>query len=239
MKVFKVLAPAAAALALMVSCENGRVAEKPVDLNDERQKISYAIGRDIASNIKEADSLDIEALILALREALDGKPSQISDSAISVLNRRVQIEIREKQMRARRKLEEDKLADATAFLEKNKTAEGVKVTESGLQYIVLAEGKGATPKPSDQVKVHYHGTLPDGTVFDSSRDRGEPTSFTVTGVIRGWTEALQLMKTGGKMKIFVPPDLAYGRRGPRNIGPNATLIFEIELLEIIKPETQK
>jgi FKBP-type peptidyl-prolyl cis-trans isomerase len=221
----------------MVSCDGGSKvpAEKPLDLEDDRQLVSYAVGRETAINIKEVEDLDIDVFVLALREAVAGHPAQINDSAVTALNARVRNEINEKRRRERRQLEESNLAAAQAFLEQNKANEGVVTTESGLQYIVLTEGKGARPKSTDQVKVHYHGTLLDGTVFDSSRDRGEPTTFAVTGVIKGWTEALQLMRVGGKMRLFVPPELAYGRRGTRGpIGPNVVLVFEVELLEIVK-----
>jgi len=242
-KVFKILALAAVTLAAMtvaVSCESGSAsrapAEKQLDLEDDRQLISYAVGRDIGGSVKDIDNLDLDALVFALREVVTNQPAKITDSAVTALNNRVRSEVNEKRRQERRQLEEANMLAAQAFLEKNKAVEGVKVTESGLQYIEVVEGKGAKPKASDQVKVHYHGTLPDGTVFDSSRDRGEPATFAVTGVIKGWAEALQLMKVGGQMKIFVPPELAYGRRGTRNgIPPNTALIFEVELLEIVKP----
>ncbi|MCK5815986.1 MAG: FKBP-type peptidyl-prolyl cis-trans isomerase, partial [Flavobacteriaceae bacterium] len=118
------------------------------------------------------------------------------------------------------------------FLEANKTKEGVQVTESGLQYIVLKEGTGEQPTKASRVKVHYHGTLIDGTVFDSSVDRGEPTEFGVSQVIKGWTEGLQLMKVGAKYKFFIPQELAYGARPAGKIKPYSALIFEVELLEI-------
>ena len=125
-------------------------------------------------------------------------------------------------------------AEGEAFLSKNKSAPGVKTTASGLQYKVITEGKGPKPTGSDQVKVHYTGTLLDGTKFDSSYDRGQPAQFALNGVIKGWTEALQLMNVGSKYKLFVPSDLGYGENGtPGPIGPNATLIFEVELLEVV------
>ena len=130
-------------------------------------------------------------------------------------------------------LEWDNLAAGTKFLNDNKKREGVKVTETGLQYEVLAAGKGEKPTPLDTVTVHYHGTLIDGTVFDSSVERKSPATFPVNGVIAGWTEALQLMQVGAKYKLFIPANLAYGKAGAgRDIGPNSTLIFEVELLSI-------
>ena len=128
---------------------------------------------------------------------------------------------------------EKNLKDGEAYLAANTKKEGVKATKSGLQYKVLKEGKGKTPKATDSVKVHYHGTLIDGSVFDSSVERGEPISFPVGGVIAGWTEALQLMKEGDKWQLVIPSKLAYGEQGPGGkIGPNSTLIFDVELLAV-------
>ena len=125
-------------------------------------------------------------------------------------------------------------AKSAEFLEKNKTAEGVKVTASGLQYIVVSEGTGAIPTKTDTVKCHYKGTLITGEQFDSSYDRGQPAEFPVGGVIPGWTEALQMMKVGSKYKLFIPPELAYGASGRPGIPPNSALVFEVELLDIVK-----
>ncbi|HWU43703.1 MAG TPA: FKBP-type peptidyl-prolyl cis-trans isomerase, partial [Bdellovibrio sp.] len=125
------------------------------------------------------------------------------------------------------------------FMDKNKTAAGVKTTASGLQYITEKEGTGASPKKEDVVKVHYKGTLMNGEQFDSSYDRGQPAEFPVGGVIPGWTEALQLMKVGGKAKLFIPPELAYGPQGRPGIPPNSVLIFEVELMDIVKADAGK
>ena len=126
------------------------------------------------------------------------------------------------------------IGEGKTFLEENKKAEGVTELESGLQYQIITEGKGDKPKATDSVKCHYHGTLINGTVFDSSVDRGEPTTFPVSGVIAGWVEALQLMPIGSKWKLVVPSNLAYGEQGAGNlIGPHTTLIFEVELLEVV------
>jgi FKBP-type peptidyl-prolyl cis-trans isomerase len=127
-------------------------------------------------------------------------------------------------------------AEAEKFLAANKTKEGVKTTESGLQYKVLKEGSGAQPKSSDTVTVNYRGTLPDGTEFDSSYKRGQPASFPVSGVIKGWTEALQLMKVGSKLQLFIPASLAYGEQGRPGIPPNSLLIFEVELMDVKSPQ---
>ncbi len=143
--------------------------------------------------------------------------------------------MRQKQMEAMGKQAEGNKIKGKAFLEANKTKEGVKITASGLQYKVIKEGDGPTPKPEDKVKCHYKGTLIDGTVFDSSYQRNQPAVFPVKGVIKGWTEALQLMKVGAKYMLYISSDLGYGDRGAgKAIGPGATLIFEVELLSIEK-----
>lgn len=129
--------------------------------------------------------------------------------------------------------------DGAKFLEGNKSQAGVKVTPSGLQYIVMTEGTGKTPTLKDTVKAHYKGTLIDGKQFDSSYDRGQPAEFPVEGVIKGWTEALQMMKVGGKMKLFIPPDLGYGEAARPQIPANSVLVFEVELLEVITPNAKK
>ena len=134
---------------------------------------------------------------------------------------------------------QEKLKAAAEFMDANKAKENILTTESGLQYEVLTEGTGEKPAATDQVRVHYHGTLIDGTVFDSSVDRGEPTVFGVNRVIPGWTEALELMPVGSKWKVYIPAELAYGERGPSPaIGPNSALVFEVELLEIVKEDNK-
>jgi FKBP-type peptidyl-prolyl cis-trans isomerase len=201
--------------------------------------VGYMLGRDMGRTVVDMKETGVEfsdtAFLLALREALNGVPSQLSDSALKAVDDRFKRELSVKRREKRQKLEEDALKAANAFLEDNKGKKDVKVTASGLQYIVLTEGTGPKPKLKDKVKVHYHGTLPDGTVFDSSVDRGAPATFAVEGVIAGWMEILQMMPVGSKYKVIVPPDLGYGRRGARPpIGPNAVLIFDMELLGIEK-----
>ena len=160
-----------------------------------------------------------------------GNRSVIEEAAMNALQAR---KMKEQQAAQTKALEENQAAGAK-FLEDNKARDGVVVTESGLQYEVITQGEGESPDENDKVNVHYHGTLPDGTVFDSSIERGEPISFPVNGVIKGWTEALQLMKVGDKWKLFIPSDLAYGARGAGpKIGPNQALVFEVELLGVEK-----
>jgi FKBP-type peptidyl-prolyl cis-trans isomerase len=237
----KYLAFGAAVAALLASCNNGGSGSSASKFNpeDSLHLVGYMLGRDMGRSIMDMKEngaeFDKGAFLLALKEALDSIPSQLSDSALRVVDEKFKKDMGLKRREKRIKLEEDNLKIANAFLEENKAKDGVKVTESGLQYVVLKEGTGPKPKLKDKVKVHYHGTLPDGTVFDSSVDRGAPATFAVEGVIAGWMEILQIMPVGSKYKIVVPPDLAYGRRGARPpIGPNAVLVFDIELLEIEK-----
>lgn len=212
-------------------------AQEKVELKDQKQKISYAIGMDIGSNLKRQD-IDVDPKILGagIADALSGKLQLTEAEAKQVINEfRTQMMSK---MESKQKEAGDKnLKAGEDFLAANAKKEGVKTTASGLQYKVLkaGDGKGKTPKPTDTVKVHYHGTLIDGTVFDSSVDRGQPATFPVNGVIAGWTEVLQLMKEGDKWQVYIPSKLAYGERGAGGqIGPNSALIFDVELLSVEK-----
>lgn len=197
---------------------------------DLKEKISYIIGRDMASNLKK-QGIDIEAepFIKGMKEVLGGQPSSLSQEEVQQAMTALQQEMSQKQNASGA---ENKEA-GEAFLAENKTKEGVKTLPSGLQYQVLQEGTGKSPSAADTVTTHYHGTLIDGTVFDSSYSRNEPATFPVNGVIAGWTEALQLMKEGAKWRLFIPSNLAYGSQGAGDaIGPNSTLIFDVELLRV-------
>jgi len=202
------------------------------------QKLGYAIGRNIGQTIANDQlKLDKAALFAGIADTLDGKDSALSDEEIAATFKKFQ----EDQMAAQQAAMENaqaknaELVEAgLKYLEENKAKEGVVVTDSGLQYTVIAEGEGEMPGPDDEVTVHYVGTLVDGTEFDSSISRGEPISFPVNGVIPGWTEALQLMKVGSKYQLVIPSDLAYGPGGTGPIPPNAVLIFEVELLSVQK-----
>lgn len=199
-------------------------------LNSEIDSISYSMGVSIAKNIQSQglDTVNVEAFSKGLKDVFKKDSLLItSDQGQTLLSTYFQ-----KLYNA--KLEVNEKA-GKKFLDENKAKEGIKTTASGLQYKVIKEGTGPSPALSDRVKVHYHGTLIDGTVFDSSVDRGEPITFGVNAVIPGWTEALQLMKVGSKWRIFLPSELAYGERGaPPMIGPNSALIFDVELLGIEK-----
>jgi FKBP-type peptidyl-prolyl cis-trans isomerase FklB len=199
-------------------------------LKNQKDKMSYIIGMDIGNNLKK-QSIDVEPNILAkgVKDALTGGKPLLTEQEIRETMTAFQNEMRVKQEVVARKNKEQ----GDAFLAENKKKEGVKTLQSGLQYKVIKVGVGKKPKLNDYVTTHYRGTLIDGTEFDSSYKRGQPATFQVSGVIPGWTEALQLMETGAKWQLFIPPNLAYGERGSGGvIGPNATLIFEIELISI-------
>lgn len=200
----------------------------------KKEQVSYSIGMDIGANLKrQALDLDPDALAAGLKDALSGGNTQLtSDQAREILTE-FQQELRAKMEERTAKLADENKKTGDAFLADNKKKKGIVTLPSGLQYKVITEGKGALPKATDTVSTHYRGTLIDGTEFDSSYSRNEPATFPVNGVIPGWVEALQLMKVGSKWQLFVPSDLAYGPRGAGQvIGPNATLIFEVELLSI-------
>lgn len=206
-------------------------ADAPVKL--DKNKISTMVGMDIGRGLVQIkDDIDIKVVQKAIEAVLNGeKPALTDEEALEVRQAFMQ------QMQAKRVAEQKVLADENKrkgeeFLAANKKKPGVKTTASGLQYLVEREGKGPKPKPTDTVKVNYLGTKIDGEQFDSSYDRGEPATFPLNGVIKGWTEGLQLMTVGSKYKLFVPSDLAYGENGPAPIGPNSTLVFDVELLGI-------
>jgi FKBP-type peptidyl-prolyl cis-trans isomerase FklB len=208
--------------------------EKSPQLKDQKEKVSYSIGMQIGFNLAR-QKVDINPDILAagIKDAIANKPLLTPDQVKDVMAQfEKDLEQKQKQLGEKNKTEGAK------FLEDNKKKPGVKTTASGLQYKVITDGTGKQPKATDMVTVNYRGTLIDGTEFDSSYKRGQPATFPVNGVIKGWTEALQLMKQGSKYQLFIPSNLAYGERaiGP-DIGPNSTLIFEVELQEVKPPPT--
>ncbi len=208
--------------------------EKSPQLKDQKDKVSYSIGMNIGFNLSK-QKVDINPDILAagIKDAIAGKPLLTQDQVKDVMAQ-FEKDMEQKQKQAGEKNK----TEGAKFLEENKKKPGVKTTASGLQYKVMKEGTGAQPKPTEMVTVNYRGTLIDGTEFDSSYKRGQPASFPVNGVIKGWTEALQLMKVGSKYQVFVPASLAYGERSVSpELGPNATLIFEVELLDAKPPPT--
>ena len=209
-------------------------AEEKSALKDTKDKVSYSIGLDIGSTLKKQNiDVNTDTLFLGLKDALTGAKPQLTEEQIKETMTTFSQELRTKQQAAMQEATQKNAAVGQKFLAENKTKPGVKTTASGLQYKVLKEGSGPSPKETDTVVTNYRGTLINGTEFDSSYKRNEPVTFPVNGVIKGWTEALQLMKKGAKYQLFVPADLAYGARGAgQDIGPNETLIFEVELLDI-------
>ena len=220
-----------AALTVTTACQ------KKVKLDTDVRKASYAIGQQIGGNLKQQNiDIDTDALAMALKDAMAGKNEMSKEDMQAAM-----MKLQEMAMKKQSEVADSNAKAGKDFLEKNKSAAGVKSTASGLQYIMEKDGTGATPKKEDVVKVHYKGTLTNGEQFDSSYDRGQPAEFPVGGVIPGWTEALQLMKVGGKAKLFIPPELAYGPSGRPGIPPNSVLVFDVELIEIVKaaPKAKK
>ena len=207
-------------------------AEKPA-LKDTKDKESYSLGYQFGQSMKaQGIDLDLEIYASGIRDAVNGATPQFTPEEMRNTVTELQKRLAAARQRERKEMADKNLADGNAFLEENKKKEGVVSLPSGLQYTVLAEGSGKTPKATESVTVNYRGTLTNGTEFDSSFKRGQPATFEVGKVIRGWTEALQLMKEGAKWRIFIPPALAYGDRGTGPIPPNSTLIFDVELLSV-------
>ena len=205
-------------------------------LKTDKDKHSYMIGMTFGMQLKDfKDDIDVALVQKALAESMAGGKTLMTEAEMQQVSNEFRTIVQNKRQAAQAKAATENKAKGDEFLAKNKTAPGVKTTASGLQYSVIKEGTGAKPKATDQVKVHYVGTLLNGTKFDSSIDRGQPATFPLNGVIPGWTEALQLMTVGSKYKLFIPGNLAYGEQGqPQGgIGPNEVLIFEVELLEIL------
>ncbi len=225
------------AAALLAGCQGG----DKKSLSTEKDRESYSIGFQIGADFVE-QGLDVDPKVLAqgIRDAMEKKEALLGEKereeTLSALQRKWMV--KQQEMMAAREKEMTEMAgknltEGEAFLAANKAKEGVKTLESGLQYKVLTPGEGKSPKATDKVTVHYRGTLLDGTEFDSSHKRGEPAVFQVDQVIPGWTEALKLMKPGAKWELYIPAKLAYGERGAgQKIAPNATLVFEVELLKV-------
>ncbi len=215
-------------------------AVEKADLEDAAVRRSYGLGANYGKLLdRQSVAIDLDVFMAGLKDGL-AKESLLSDQDIQAVLKAITDEIRAKTTQDREQAAGKNKAAGEAFLAANKGKEGIMTTDSGLQYKVIKEGTGRIPTAKDTVKVHYRGTLIDGTEFDSSYSRGRPASFGVSGVIKGWTEALQLMKEGAKYQLFIPSELAYGARGTGpKIGPNAALIFDVELLEINTPPLPK
>ncbi|MFH1155955.1 MAG: FKBP-type peptidyl-prolyl cis-trans isomerase [Pseudomonadota bacterium] len=222
-----------AVLGFLVAGVNALAEDAPAKALSEQQKISYALGYNIGNNLKRDFAVDQESFFQGVRDSQVGKATLLTDQEMQDTMMAFQQQMRQKQNESLKEAAVKNKVTGTAFLDENKKKEGVVTLPSGLQYKVIKEGEGASPKASDTVSCHYRGTTIDGVEFDSSYKRGEPASFQVNGVIKGWTEALQLMKTGAKWMLFIPADLAYGDRGAGGvIAPGSTLVFEVELLGI-------
>jgi FKBP-type peptidyl-prolyl cis-trans isomerase FklB len=204
------------------------------ELSTPQQKAGYSVGVNIGSNLRGQnvhEEIDVKAMLQGLQDSIGGAATKMKPEEMQAALEQLTTSMQAKQQAAVAAQEQA----GKDFLVKNATAAGVKTTASGLQYSVVTaskDAKAAMPKATDTVKVHYHGTLTDGTVFDSSVERGEPIEFPLNGVIPGWTEGLQLMKVGDKFRLYIPSDLGYGPQGAGPIPPNAVLIFDVELLEI-------
>ncbi|KUO62838.1 peptidylprolyl isomerase [bacterium BRH_c32] len=210
--------------------------EQKMKLVSEQDSISYSIGQSIGKNLSDPNfDLNYEAVIEGIQDAMVNHTSIMSEEEMNKVMTAFNNKIMSKRNAVVNEMKEKNSALSQAFLEANKQKEGVKVLPDGLQYKVINSGAGASPSATDKVKVHYKGSLITGEEFDSSYKRGEPTEFGVNQVIKGWTEVLQLMKVGDKWEVYIPSELAYGENGAgQMIGPNAALIFEIELLDIVK-----
>ena len=214
-------------VSVISSCQNLTQQKFNFDEANELEKVSYSIGINVATSIKSEglDSINSSYISKGFQDVFENKDLAIN---IEESNKIIGEYFNKKQDAKNQRL----AIDSKIFLEQNKQKDGVMTTESGLQYLILSEGRGNNPTLNDNVTVHYHGTLIDGTIFDSSVDRKQPATFPLNGVIPGWQEALQMMSVGSKWKIFIPSELAYGESGAGAIGPNSTLIFEVELLSI-------
>ena len=199
-----------------------------------KDKVGYLVGSDVGRSLAPIKAeFDLSTMLQGARTALANGKSLLAETEATALR-----EAFSKRMQAKMAAEASvaagkNSAEGAAFLAKNKQVKGVFTTPSGLQYTILRQGTGPRPKPSDRVKVNYHGTLLNGSVFDSSYDRGQPTEFALNQVIPGWTEGVGMMPVGGKYRFWIPSNLAYGEKGPPSIGPNATLVFDVELLQVV------
>jgi len=208
-------------------------AEEKKVLQTTKEKQSYSMGADIGSRFKsQSIEVEVDAFVQGMKDTLSGGKKLMTEDEIRETLTNLQKELREKHMERNKVLGEKNKKEGEAFLAENKKKEGVKTLPSGLQYRVIKEGTGKSPKAADTVVCNYRGTLIDGTEFDSSYKRGEPATFPLNQIIPGWTEALQLMKEGAKWQLFIPANLAYGEQSTGIIGPNSVLIFEIELISV-------
>jgi FKBP-type peptidyl-prolyl cis-trans isomerase FkpA/FKBP-type peptidyl-prolyl cis-trans isomerase FklB len=224
-------APAESKTVTPVAASTTTAPDSPLTAMTDAQKFAHVVARQVGQNLKsQGVAIDLDAFTAAFKDAYQGKPDLLTaeetQSVMEQLSKSVG-EYKKAEAERNKKIGDD-------FLKKNKKKKGVKTTKSGLQYIITAPGEGKAPSAADKVKVHYRGTLIDGSEFDSSYKRGQPAEFPLSGVIKGWTEGLQLLKPGGKATLFIPAALAYGEQARPGLPANSTLIFEVELLEVIQ-----
>lgn len=232
---------AAVAFALFTACDSGSSGTDGAPSLDSRMdSVSYGVGYVYGDNMSSQGmtDLDLELMMQGMRNALNDIESPLSSAQMQTLLSRYQMEAQQRVQQQRQQQGQENQQIGEEFLAENSQSDSVSVTESGLQYQVIEPGSGASPSAEDSVRVHYEGSLIDGTVFDSSMQRGQPVTFQLSGVIPGWTEGVQLMQEGARYRFWIPGELAYGQNPPPNspIGPNETLIFEVELLEVIETE---
>ncbi|ANB17210.1 FKBP-type peptidyl-prolyl cis-trans isomerase [Dokdonella koreensis] len=221
------------AVAVLTAFGAGSALAADASLKTEKDKVSYMVGMQIGRSLGQIkDDIDLATVYKAMQDAVGGGKTLLTEEEANKVGQDFQQKLQTKHLAEQKAAAEKNKTEGEAFLASNKSKSGVKTTASGLQYQVVKEGTGKKPKATDTVKVDYTGTKIDGTKFDSSVDRGTPATFPLNGVIKGWTEGLQLMTEGSEYKLFIPADLAYGENAPPNIGPNATLIFDVKLISI-------
>ena len=224
------------AVALLSTFAAGSAFALDASLKTEKDKVRYMVGADVGRGLLQIkDELDIAVVVQALQDEFAGKNAKMTQEEGQKIRQDFMQKLQAKRVAEEKAAAEKNKTEGAAFLAKNKAKAGVKTTASGLQYEVVKEGNGKKPKATDTVKVDYTGTKIDGTKFDSSIDRGEPATFPLNGVIKGWTEGLQLMSEGAEYKLYIPAELAYGENAPPTIGPNATLVFDVKLISIEAP----
>ena len=218
---------------ITVNASGALFAEQPLDLEDETTRINYSLGYQIGGDFKRQNvEMNADAVVQGIRDALSDAAPKLTATEMRTTLTELKRKVVAEQQQRRAKQELELLAEGERFLQENAKQTNVITTASGLQYQMVEQGMGRSPGPTDQVTVHYRGKLIEGREFDSSHKRGKPATFPLNGVIKGWTEGLQLMKEGGKAKLFIPPELAYGSRGPL---AHQTLIFDVELMAVGNP----
>lgn len=221
------------AVAVLTAFGAGSALAADASLKTEKDKVSYMVGMQIGRSLGQIkDDIDLATVYKAMQDSVGGGKTLLTEEEANKVGQDFQQKLQTKHLAEQKAAAEKNKTEGETFLAANKSKSGVKTTASGLQYQVVKEGTGKKPKATDTVKVDYTGTKIDGTKFDSSVDRGTPATFPLNGVIKGWTEGLQLMTEGSEYKLFIPADLAYGENAPPNIGPNATLIFDVKLISI-------